>query len=180
MCNVVVGGLVRKSDGRAVGDEVLANFKVVQGVLIDRQQEHVQHVETLQALYGKEVLPEELLHFYNVTLKAPLYCPDAAAVAADPDQEVVWRGDLYRVLEKLVLRVEEHPVVTRFWTFAECVRTLLLFHLFSLPPSIYSTISVSLQEKQQKRVAAVKAFWSRPGTAVELRRGLSIASTVRR
>jgi hypothetical protein len=52
-----------------------------------------------------------------------------------------------------------------------CSLTALIVQvqLFNLPASIFTVSSVKPQQKQQKRLEAVKAFWNRPETPRELR-----------
>ena len=87
---------------------------------VDQRALHQSRVSDLVALYGHDVLPESLLRFYNVCSTAPQHCPDGPVDI----REV--RGQLFLELQKYVLCVEEHPIVTRFWLFGQCVRTLLL------------------------------------------------------
>ena len=74
-----------------------------------------------------------------------------------------------RALQKTVLRVDSHPVVTRFWTFAECVRTVLLILLLQLPFSRVFRVSRSIQQEQQLRLERVRAYMERREAAADLR-----------
>ncbi len=135
--------------------------------LVQAHQEEVERhrhqVEGLRALYGEEVLPDSLLRFYNVTLQRPDH-----KVCGQADLREL-RGQLFSELQRRILRVEEHPIVTRFWLFGTCVRTLLLMNVFNVPPEVFAVQSMQPQVKQQKRLDAVRAYWGRPETPAELR-----------
>jgi len=128
-------------------------------------KQHRKRVADLVALYGPEVLPEELLQLYNVSLSAPRCSWQAEG---EPDIRDL-RGQVFLALQKRILRVEEHPIVTRFWLFGSCVCTLLLIHLFNVPIKIFTVQSIRPQVKQQKRLDAVRAYWNRQETPAELR-----------
>ena len=73
----------------------------------------------LQCLYGKQVLPDELVHFFNGSLSDM-----EVTVASGVDE-----GDIYgracHLLLKYLLFIEEKPTPTRFWTFTVCVNAIL-------------------------------------------------------
>jgi hypothetical protein len=71
-------------------------------------------------------------------------------------------------LQRRVLQVDEHPVVTRFWTFSSCVQTLLCVQLFDLLP-IFEVATIKPQQEQQLRLTRVRQFFERDGTAADLR-----------
>ncbi len=86
------------------------------------QAAHRERVLKFRALYGEDVVPETLVQIYNLRFDAPEHCSEDLSDAEMREM----RGTLFRELQKRVLLVEEHPIVTRFWLFAQCVRTLLL------------------------------------------------------
>ena len=83
---------------------------------------------------GEDVLPPELLPFYNVGLVAPHHSPEVPVDARE------LRGQLFVQLQKRILCVEEHPIVTRFWLFAHCVRTLLMVTRHTIQSNFVSSL----------------------------------------
>ena len=62
-----------------------------------------------QDLYGKSVLLDGLLSFFNVALGKMAYAADM------PHNIETIRMKAFQLLHKWVLRIEEHPVITRFF-----------------------------------------------------------------
>ncbi len=77
------------------------------------------------------------------------------------------RGALFSVLQRRLLRVGERPVVTRFWTFSQCVQTVLFVQVFNLG-QIFQVTSLKPRLGQQARLSKVR-FFAHPGTAGGLR-----------
>ena len=118
-----------------------------------KQDNHKEHVSRLVALYGPDAIPVDMIDAYNITLEAPLH-----ALSGDANQDPTHvRGRFLSLIQKHILRVDEHPVVTRFWTFSACVLCLLRLYLFNLPLSILS-VSTSARKEQQARLQRVKKY----------------------
>ena len=184
ICGCVVGEPVRNSDlcGTCVRlykylmvsyiEEFAANLRLY---LLRSVELHVGTLDAnivslrdqalrLQELYGHGVLPDELLEVYNIGLQCPLHaCSPTALVEAV-------RRRFYDTLYKLVLLIEERPVVTRFWTFTNCVWALCRMKILDLPSDILSVGTVKPQEVFMKRLKAVGTYYNAPSTSSELRR----------
>ena len=68
-----------------------------------------------------------------------------------------------------MLHVDEHPVITRFWTFTTAVQKLLLILLLKLPLDVVFTVRASAQKKQQTRLTRLKTYLTKPIAAADLR-----------
>ena len=91
-------------------------------------------------------------------------------MALEPDASI--RTRTFEVLRKLVLFVEEHPVVTRFFLFGPCVNGLLRMEILGLKPAqcMYFT-GIKARQENVKRLASVSKYFERPETAADLRQG---------
>ena len=78
------------------------------------------------------------------------------------------RGALFSELQRRLLRVDERPVVTRLWTFSQCVQTLLFVQVFNLG-QIFQVTNLKPRQDQQARLSKVRGFFAHPGTAGGLR-----------
>ena len=101
----------------------------------------------LQKLYGSAVLPDELLEVYNSGLARPHHRP-----VGDADLPEVRRW-FFRVLRNAVIVLDEHPVVSRMFTFVSCVQTLLRYRLLHLPATVFSVSLVKPRAENQARLA---------------------------
>ena len=122
------------------------------------------HTKKLQALYGDGVLPSELCALRNGNLATMEH---VAGLSCEAERA---RKDMFDVLLKLVWFIEEKLVVTRFFLFTPCCFALLRMLLLGLPVSLFSVGALRAEAEQSKRLSAVRAFYSNPGTPVLLRR----------
>ena len=122
------------------------------------------HDDVLQKIYGKQVLPDTLMQFFNCGIG--FFGRELAPGEAEMDA----RATAYSLLYRYLLRVEDRPTVTRFWLFADCVYTLMRFYLLGLPSSLLRPNVASLRADNQARVAKVIAYLDRPITPFELRK----------
>lgn len=81
----------------------------------------------LQSLYGKEVLPDDVLAIFNQDLESRVHMGDGSKNLEEILQVA------FATLTKHLFLVEERPVVTRFWLFTTCVFALLTMKLLKLP-----------------------------------------------
>ena len=119
--------------------------------------------ENLFQLYGEAVLPREIVLLYNCGLDQPDHCDAQSAGRAD-----VCRA-FFTCLRRHCLRVDEKPIVSRFWTFAACVHGLLRFRLLNLPESVFSIGSVKPRAENHKRLNSFLAFYRNPEADQKLR-----------
>ena len=130
--------------------------------------EAAQH---LQQLYGKEVLPDNILSLFNVSMTVRVHAGNQV------DREQVVR-EAFRILSQRLLLVEERPVVTRFFLFTTCVWTLLCMKLLALPSCIFSLNTSRIREENGKRLQRFKAFYDGDSADQLLRRsGLCLQLT---
>ena len=117
----------------------------------------------LVELDGRDCLPDDLMHVFNTGFGDLLHAgPDNISIEAV-------RRLFYDVLYKRVILIEEHPVPTRFFTFAGCVWALCRMLLLCLPITIFSVNTVKPQQMYAKRLTAVRKYWAKPSTPTELR-----------
>ena len=119
---------------------------------------------SLQRLYGSEVLSGELCALLNGSLAAG----NLEHIGTKDKAEIA--GEIYGALYRRILKVEERPVITRFWLFSQCVMVLLSMELIGLPWDIFKVRTSSLRKDTAKRMARVHGYFNQPGTPAELRR----------
>ena len=125
---------------------------------------HQRRTEGLANLYGPQVLPPDLLNLLNRDLQ------QLEHVAPDSAGEGQVRQKLFDELRRLVLLVEEKPVVTRFFLFAPCCWALCRMKLLGLPADIFSVGKVSPSSDSKTRLQAVRTFYSCPSSQSRIRR----------
>ena len=70
-------------------------------------------------------------------------------------------GNVYRTLYKWLFKLEEKPIVTRFWLFSMCVWTLLRFKLLGIDVSEVLVTSTKQPNKEnKKRLTAVLKYFA--------------------
>ena len=135
---------------------------------LDRGQ--VVDAKLLQDLYTKHVVPDEMVELWNIgvgngkpTHKVP---NDADPGALRP--VLVKRFTDFTA--KTCLRVDEHPTITRFFTFRECCDTALTMDLIGMPPKVIKLMKTKPREENQKRMKMVQKFFADPEGKQVLRR----------
>ena len=83
-------------------------------------------------LYGGQVLPEDLCEILNGSLG------DMECICLNGTNRMHVANALYLVLHRLVLKAEEHPIVSRFFTFTHCCFSLLRMKLLKFPSAFFS------------------------------------------
>ena len=121
----------------------------------------------MEALYGSGVFPEGLLDVLNMGAsrwehRVPAGAPAGAAEAA--------RGRLGDLLRKKLLQVDEHPTLSRMFTFRGHVDTLLLFVLLGKQEDVLRVQAVQPRERNRNRLRKVLAFLREEATPQYLRR----------
>jgi len=115
----------------------------------------------LQALYGKHVVPDDLVAILNSP--TPWTCRPR-----DMSKQLDVTRRLIRLLVVLLLRNDEHPVVTRFFTFTPCVNRVTLMKILDLDEDLFS--SGTEDDANAGRVKNFCKWHSDPGTNLMLRR----------
>ena len=138
---------------------VVDSLRIVRDVHVETEEELAirQRFEGLVRLYGPEVFPPDLVAFFNMGVGQFATRVDGAA-----DEHHV-QSRAYSLLYKHILKVEDKPIVTRFWLFASCVYTLLRMNVMQIPMDIFST-RVATRTDNQKRITRVKDYLSDAGT----------------
>ena len=77
---------------------------------------------------------------------------------------------LLEVLRNRLLVVDEHPTLSRFFTFRKHIQALLLLSFLGISSDIFKLSTTKPLEKTSKRLRSVFAFLSLPSTPQYLRR----------
>ena len=108
----------------------------------------------LQRLYSAAVLPDELLHFFNGSLRRMEH------ICRSAQSDDVLKNAAFRILSKYFFFIEERPVPTRFWLFSNCVHCLLRMRLCGLPSDILGLREICPNKENQKRLSRFLSFYS--------------------
>ena len=113
---------------------------------------------SLQVLYGERVIPPGLLLCLNngFTLEHVVGEHEEAKCRADPAgfraQTV---GAVVDILRFVCLRVDDHPTLSRFFTFRQCVDAMLLLLLTGAPPHVFKLFKTQAREENKTRLTKV-------------------------
>ena len=128
---------------------------------LDSLCESLPQAAQLQVVYTKHVISDELVALCkSITPK-----PGEDMAAARKRRQDGW---VSFVLTEL-LHVDDHPTLTRFFTFRICVDHMLTMVLLNLPQAGLVTKS-SAREVSQKRLKKVRSFFAKPSASQALRR----------
>ena len=86
--------------------------------------------ELWEHLYGDDIIPSSIQELLNASLKPWQHFSDKAESLG------TLRGKLHIALYRAIVQADESPVVTRFWTFGVCIRTLLRIVLLGVDLSV--------------------------------------------
>ena len=121
----------------------------------------------LATLYGEGVIPQMLLACLNSGLDswthslpaapAPVAARAPGAGEEDSQQHAV-RNALAEILRRRLLVVDEHPTMTRFFTFKGHVEAMLLLHFLGIAPSVFTTGSIKVLLKKLEAIAERDCF----------------------
>ena len=70
---------------------------------------------------------------------------------------------------KQILVADEKPVVTRFWTFGVCARTLLLMRLIDIPVDVFKSPALCPAAENAKRLRGFREWYADAASNGELR-----------
>ena len=124
-------------------------------------------VNKLRELYTNHVVSDEMLALWNNGLDDLSHMLPRGA---DPEAE---RTALVARFTKFVvglLKPDEHPTLTRFFTFRGCIDEMLTMDLINMPLEVFVLRNVKPREDNQKRLNAVRAFFSEEEAKQVLRR----------
>ena len=117
----------------------------------------------LQALYGCDTLPDDLLEVFNAGVSQWVHVS-----AAGLDAAALMSKALY-ILHKYILFIEEHPVPTRFWLYGKCVAGMLRMNLLGVPADIFRLRFVRPCEEGRGRLAKYTTWHCSPEAGSSLR-----------
>lgn len=115
-------------------------------------------------LYGDAVLPSEWLEFFNFDLGSLCH------ISADDKCLEDLRRIGFDLLHKYVMKIEEKPMITRFFLFAPCIEGLLRLKLCQIPAEVFELTMTRPQERNQKRLQKFHDFLAAPSTEARLKR----------
>ena len=122
---------------------------------------------SLQVLYTKHVIPDELLRLWNhSTDRLQTVLNEDADVEAEREHiENAWVAFVVTHL----LQVDNKPTLTRFFTFRGCVDRMVTMDLLRIPHTALAVKS-SAREITQKRLKKVHSFFKKWSASQALRR----------
>ena len=120
----------------------------VEGLMTQQQT----FAKGLQTLYGKRVLPDDLLALFPLHFDFPHRLPGSEVGPANA-------AACAELLCMHVLHSETHPVVTRFWLFSAAVKRMLTTALLAKPTVTLVVDGVQPLPKQQKRLSLLHTFF---------------------
>ena len=122
-------------------------------------------------LYGEGALPARVLEVLNNGICTWSHSPPAAtalgSAANAPDSAAVateCRATLVEALRRRLLVVDEHPTLTRFFTFRVHVDGLLLISFLGIARPVFNIGEVKPLLKTSKRLLSVLTFLESPFT----------------
>ena len=130
-----------------------------------------QRWKRLSRLYGQSVIPEQLLVFLNRGLDSRTHSMPAG-LRTDEEKEHLEevRDGLYDLLMKRLLCVDEHPTLSRMFTFTIHLEAFLLMHFLGCVEDLVKLRKANSRDHAKKRVTKVLAFFASPSTGQYLRR----------
>ena len=115
----------------------------------------------LRALYTERVVPDEVLARVGA-LEVSHGAADASHGAADDE----WAAYICRSL----LLPDDHPTLSRFFTFRVCVDKMLTMQLVGFPANALVVRDISMRAENQQRLKKVVAFFGNRDCDQALRR----------
>ena len=127
-----------------------------------------QDIQKLRELYTNHVIPDTMVELWNngaghLSHKLP---PDVEASASR--SILVSRFTTFIV--KYLLTPDEHPTLTRFFTFRKVIDAMLTMDIIGLPQSLLKLGQIQPQEDNKKRLKLVARFLEKPEGKQALRR----------
>ena len=126
-----------------------------------------RQVAQMRALYGEHVISNECLRLFNNGLNLSHIVEDAIDMAEARPQLV---GMFVGYIVKDLFHVDSHPVVTRFFTFRDCIDHGLTMALLDIARNAFVLQSVKPRKVNQGRLRNVVMFFKNTESAQLLRR----------
>ena len=148
---------------------VITNLKVVEDAEADRTHlSRGQDVQKLRELYTEHVVPDEMLALWNVSASSLTHRLPPGARATDSRSALEDRFTAFIV--KRLLMPDEHPTLTRFFTFRGVIDKMLTMDIIGLPEGLLTLQKIKPKEENQKRLKKVRSFFAKPAAKQALRR----------
>ena len=119
------------------------------------------------------MIPQALLMYLNngLALEHVVQGHEEARFAADPDgfrAELV--GAVVELLRNIFLKVDDHPTLSRFFTFEQCVQAMLLLALLDAAVHIFVLLTTQPRQENRNRLSKVLSWFAAPGAVQYLKR----------
>ena len=122
----------------------------------------------MATLYGRHVFPCDVMRLWNNGFENMQHVVADGLVPEQERPRIV--GEFVSVLIQCLMQVDEHPTLTRFWTFREAVGRMLAMSILAFPRNALRLKSVVPRALNQARLRRVLSFFANPATPQYLRR----------
>eukprot|EP00959_Pyramimonas_sp_CCMP1952_P170163 3555077-Pyramimonas_sp.AAC.1 len=147
--------------GMQLRDHIIRGFEIFERAALPDDQ---RPDYGLRRLYGDDVITPEIAKLLNVDFRRlEMACPPGAELRE-------MRGLLYSELYRSIIRVENHPVITRFFLFTDCAFAILRAQLLQIPSSVFSLHMANLRGKGQKRITGFREYYDNEADRLDLKR----------
>ena len=120
---------------------VVANVDVLPPMLASQPQ-----AANLQRLYGVRVVPDFLVAHVGKVL-AMTHCTRAGT-----------GDDLFTFIVNTLFKCDDHPALTRFFTFRGCIDVMLCMHILAMPQGAFVVNGVVPRKENQQRLNKYRRF----------------------
>jgi len=135
-------------------------------------EELAEHAASLQSVYGKRVIPDAMLEHVAAVTSEPLASRSVEDRMAICDNWIRTLVDL--------LKPDEHPTLTRFFTHRSCIDRMLTMSIVGLSQAALKTASSKLRDKNQQRFKNIQRFFRHEASPQLLRRDSLLPPAPRR
>ena len=119
----------------------------------------VQRVQALRALYTERVVPDALVAHVEAVV--------AGGLRSHRRKEVV---DGFIRLCVDLLRADDKPTLTRFFTYRVCIDGMHTMNILAMPQAAFAIIGIKMRTKNQTRLKKVREFFADPNADQAVRR----------
>ena len=109
-------------------------------------------------MYGTHVVPDFLVAHVE------------AVVVIKSDTRARIGDDLFKFIVERLLKCDDHPTLTRFFTFRGCIDAMLTMHLLAMPQAAFVVKGVVPRKDNQKRLKNIQKFFANDDSMQALRR----------
>ena len=146
---------------------IVRTFRCVPAAAAEPAAQHA--ARNLHELYTERVVPQELLKVMNNGLSNMDHVTDGETHGME--EKRIWAIDrLYDIVRRRVWQVDEHPVITRFWTFRDGIDRMLLMSLLDLAKPCLQLPSIRSRKANSKRLRHVQRYFADPASLAHLKR----------